>query len=243
MKTLIEQFNYYYENYIGLSNGKNITIVSNNYRDIPINQNFYYPIIAGKINGKKIVSVSTGLYNDFNLFYEANKNQDIEETIKMFTEIKLPNCTLEYMSRYTKNEQSLVEISEVISDENELKSAFLNTSKKAVDAKYKEEQWNKIKSTSHYLRAIQKENKLASLGYISNIFFNAGNIVIQTIDDYRKCGYGKKIVEKISRDCLQDAILPIYWVNDKNIPSINLAESLGFRKMATELVVKYEDFS
>lgn len=91
-----------------------------------------------------------------------------------------------------------------------------------------------------YINGIIKDNKIVSLGFVSNIDCGGANIVIQTVEGYRNNGYGKKIVEKISRDLLRDGVLPIYWVNEKNTCSIKLAESIGFKTEAMEIVARYE---
>ena len=100
-----------------------------------------------------------------------------------------------------------------------------------------EKKWKKI-SDFKYIYGIVRDNKIASLGFVSNIDYNAGNIVIQTKDYYQNRGYGKKIVEKISRSLLKHNIMPIYWVNIENKASIKLAEDIGFKKQCTEIVVK-----
>lgn len=90
-----------------------------------------------------------------------------------------------------------------------------------------------------YINGIVRDDKIVSLGYVSNKNIYGANIVIQTLDDYRGKGYGKMIVEKISRDLLKDGIMPIYWVNENNPASLRLAESIGFKTMALEIVAKH----
>ena len=68
-----------------------------------------------------------------------------------------------------------------------------------------------------------------------------GNIVIQTKEKYKNNGYGKTIVERISRDMENDQIIPIYWVDVKNKASFELARSLLFEIMAEEIVVKVNE--
>ena len=63
------------------------------------------------------------------------------------------------------------------------------------------------------------------------------NIVIQTEEEYRNKGFATKIVEKISRKCLQKGIIPIYWVNKDNQSSKNVAKKEGFKLLSKEIVL------
>lgn len=84
---------------------------------------------------------------------------------------------------------------------------------------------------------ISKDEKIASLSYISDIYNRGANIVVNTNEKYRNLGYGKKVVAKTSNFVIENGLLPIYFVNVKNQASINLAKSLEFKNMATEIVV------
>ena len=63
------------------------------------------------------------------------------------------------------------------------------------------------------------------------------NIVIQTEEEYRNKGFATKIVEKISRKCLQKGIIPRYWVNKDNESSKNVAKKAGFKLLSKEIVL------
>lgn len=76
------------------------------------------------------------------------------------------------------------------------------------------------------------------MGYVSNIVDNLANIVIQTEEEYRNLGYATKVVEKISRECIQKGIIPTYWVETKNKISMNVAKNVGFRLISKEIVLK-----
>ncbi|NBI05588.1 GNAT family N-acetyltransferase [Senegalia massiliensis] len=62
-------------------------------------------------------------------------------------------------------------------------------------------------------------------------------MAVFTYPKYRNQGYGKQVVKGYINWCLDKDILPIYLVDIENIPSIKLAESLGFEIKSTEVIV------
>lgn len=75
------------------------------------------------------------------------------------------------------------------------------------------------------------------MGYISNVINDLANIVIQTELEYRNQGLATKVVEKISRECINHGLIPIYWVNVKNKSSKKVAENLNFKVIGKEIVL------
>lgn len=86
---------------------------------------------------------------------------------------------------------------------------------------------------------ILDKNKIVSYCKISNIDFQGGNIVVYTNKQYRNRGYGKLVTTGILNWCIENNVLPIYLVDEKNTYSIKLAESLGFKIKSKEIVVSY----
>lgn len=208
-----------------------------------INNKFHYPIIISFIDNRVIYSVEKNYYESFikdiNINSMINK-EEIKNYIKIFLQNKIQHFRIKEMYRMYKNEsKNDIDISKVISINNQQKKEYFNSFKIIRDDVYKEKKWKEI-SKNNFLKGIIKDNKIVSMGYISNINYGMGNIVIQTIEEYQNRGYGKMVVEKISQEALKNSILPIYWVENKNIASIKLAESLGFKKVVDEIVVSRE---
>ena len=208
-----------------------------------INNKFHYPIIISFMNNRIFYSVEKNYYKNFvkdiNINIMINK-KEIKNYIKILLQNKMQNFRIKEMYRMYKNEsKNDIDISRVISINNEQKKEYFNSFKIIRDDVYKEKKWKEI-SKNNFLNGIIKDNKIVSMGYISNINYGMGNIVIQTIEEYQNRGYGKMVVEKISQEALKNSILPIYWVENKNIASIKLAESLGFKKVVDEIVVSRE---
>lgn len=208
-----------------------------------INNKFHYPIIISFIDNRVIYSVEKNYYEkflkDININSMINK-EEIKNYIKILLQNQMQHFRIKEMYRMYKNEgKNDIDISRVISINNGQKKEYFNSFKIRRDDVYKEKKWKEI-SKNNFLKGIIKDNKIVSMGYISNINYGMGNIVIQTIEDYQNRGYGKMVVEKISQEALKNSILPIYWVENKNIASIKLAESLGFKKVVDEIVVYKE---
>lgn len=208
-----------------------------------INNKFHYPIIISFIDKRVIYSVEKNYYESFikdiNINSMINK-EEIKNYIKIFLQNKIQHFRIKEMYRMYKNEsKNDIDISKVISINNQQKKEYFNSFKIIRDDVYKEKKWKEI-SKNNFLNGIIKDNKIVSMGYISNINYGMGNIVIQTIEEYQNRGYGKMVVEKISQEAFKNSILPIYWVENKNIASIKLAESLGFKKVVDEIVVSRE---
>ena len=66
------------------------------------------------------------------------------------------------------------------------------------------------------------------------------NIVIQTENEYQNKNLATKVVQKISEECLNRGLIPTYWVNKNNIPSIMVAEKAGFKLLSKEIVLSIE---
>lgn len=105
--------------------------------------------------------------------------------------------------------------------------------------KYKEKQWmNRLELISEKRYFVIVENdEIAAYSFLSDIDFGGANIVVVTLPRYRKKGYGKTLVSKAIEWCNRNDLLPIYFVDQQNVASINLAMSLGFETMSNEIIV------
>ena len=83
----------------------------------------------------------------------------------------------------------------------------------------------------------------ARAGYaeVSDLHVGGGNIAVAIRPSQRRRGHGRAAVAWAARWCLERDVVPVYWVQADNTPSIALAESLGFRRQTEEVTVKYRD--
>lgn len=225
-------FKEYYYNFLEFKGHKNIICSDNREKGI---NNFYYPIIIANYNDKIIYSINPNYYEELKKIIIGEK--DMKEKIFAFFKQRKIDIVVQDMYRMYKKNNANIDISIVKKLGEANKEQFFNSFEYSNDNIYKQKKWEIIKKCK-YINGIIKDNKFVSVGFVSNINENGANIVIQTKEEYRNKGYGKLIVEKISRDLLKDSIIPIYWVNKNNIPSIKLAESLEFEKGAEEIVIR-----
>lgn len=216
-------------------------------REVPLNKEFFYPLIYTKYNGEIYISVLNQYYNlvlnnikdiDFTkldnkhiiaffkkIFSDVLENFEVKEMYRMYRETKL---------NITGNDAVLLNESN--------KKYFMNTGKKSNDVSFKEKKWNELKNIidTGMIYIIKTENKITSMAYVSDIFAEGANIVVSTDEKNRKKGYGKKVVARLTNSIIERKLLPIYFVNVNNKPSINLAKSLGYINIADEIVVCFK---
>lgn len=234
---------YYYNNFLGLNN-INEKIVSCQNRDYILNNEFIYPLIFSKYNENKYFSISPKFYEKFIKFtnnknvYDLKEEELIEIIEKFFIENYEKNFEIKKMYRMYNNSIKYNNSISLKLDIN-TKEYFMNTGKKAVDREYKEKKWLEFINGSYneYSYFVPYNDKIASLAFVSNIYFNGANIVVSTDQQYRNKGYGKAVVASLCNSLTENEILPIYWVNIDNIPSIRLAKNLNFHTFAEEIVV------
>jgi RimJ/RimL family protein N-acetyltransferase len=85
---------------------------------------------------------------------------------------------------------------------------------------------------------IVEDGKLAAVAFVSDIDWGGGNIGVGTQEEYRQKGYGAAVTAAAARWCLENDILPIYWVMTSNEASVRLATSLGFTHQFDELAIR-----
>lgn len=186
MVKLMESGNFkeYYYKYLGYNEDQNIVCSKN--RDKIINI-YKYPIIVALYEEKKIYSVSQKYFSDL----EANlhKKQLINETeitsfLKDFFADKDVKISIQEMIRMTKVCKEDIDNSNVKNIDETYREEFYNSFDRCNDLKYKELKWSKI-SKFQYLNGVIEDNKIVSMGYVSNIDYNYANIVIETKKEYR----------------------------------------------------------
>ena len=216
-------------------------------REVPLNKEFFYPLIYTKYNGEIYISVSNQYYN-----FVLNNIKDIDFTKldnkhiiaffkKIFSDV-LENFEVKEMYRmYRETKLNITGNDAVLLNESN-KKYFINTGKKSNDVSFKEKKWKELKNIidTEMIYIIKTENKITSMAYVSDIFAEGANIVVSTDEKNRRKGHGKKVVARLTNSIIERKLLPIYFVNINNKPSINLAKSLGYINIADEIVVCFK---
>lgn len=89
--------------------------------------------------------------------------------------------------------------------------------------------------------AFEEEGRIISQGMLENKgedFIVIGSIYTKA--DYRKQGYGKKIVQLLINEVISRGKKPLLLVKKENFPAINLYENLGFQKKADFEILELE---
>lgn len=66
-------------------------------------------------------------------------------------------------------------------------------------------------------------------------------IGVDTLPEYRGCGYGKAVVSNATQRSLELGRVPIYRCSAHNEPSVYLAKAIGYRKHADKIGYKIEE--
>ncbi|CQR74358.1 hypothetical protein SOV_24820 [Sporomusa ovata DSM 2662] len=237
----------YYDKYLGISmSNKHPKIYPCKQRNKLLARNYFQHLIITNREGL-IYSIEPLFYSQFKMYIDIEKYSEINESlillINNFFNKRFGNYKIRKMLRLTtandlKFLQSTCARKLTIGD----KDIFLNSGNKSNTKPYKERKWDAIKAMIREERAFVyvHQNQILSLAIVSNIDFNGGNIVVNTVPEYRNFGYGKLVVSKAAKWCLENDVLPIYWVDSLNVNSLKLALSIGFQIMAEELVVSTE---
>lgn len=180
----IKTFKEYYYKYLGYNGNQNIVYSEN--RDKVINI-YKYPIIVALYKGKKIYSVSQKYFN--NLEADLDKKQPINKAeiisyLNEFFKEKNLKVSIQEMIRMAKVCKEDVDISNVKNINETHIEEFYNSFDTCNDLKYKKLKWNMI-SKFQYLNGVIEDNKIVSMGYVSNIDYNHANIIIETKKEYR----------------------------------------------------------
>lgn len=236
-------FNAYYLKYLGISiedlnNGKSIFKCSK--REKPINNWYFQPLIITNIKGTNVFTITPSMYADFCHYiipFKNMNNMGLSKVLKEFFDSKLEKYTIRKMYRMTLDVTP--KISNIPNNVMMLTKEILMNSVKAISEEEKEKLWlrksDEVNQGRQYV--ILDDKKIASYCKVSNIDYNGGNLTVYTNEKYRNKGYGKLVSIGAIKWCIENGVVPIYWVDEKNEASIALAKSLGFKVMSEEIVV------
>lgn len=233
----------YYLKYLGVNqselNGGQV-IKACSQRERPINNWHFQHLILTNINDTYIYSISPKLYRNFKeymLSYTVETTDDINVVLDEFFSMKLTDYSIKKMYRLTFDKEKRKEIT--CKKAIRLTKNILMDNIKDKSKKEKDEIWIRKKEEVEQGRqfTILDKGKITCWCKVSDIDCGGGNLAVWTAPEYRKKGYGKDIVGQAIKWCLDNDIIPIYWVDSLNTPSINLAKSLGFKVKCQEIVV------
>ena len=208
-------------------------------REKAINNWYFQPMIATTKCNNIIISIAPSIYEEFKKYIKDKTLtiDNLKDSITpFFTEkFKAPKIRDMYRMTLTSDISKVQSSTQVV----KLTKPILMSCLSYASEEKKLEIWNRKKyeilDGREYV--ILDNNKIISFCKVSNIDFNGGNLTVFTDEKYRNNGYGKLVTTETTKWCIENNILPIYFVDKNNLPSVALAKSLGFNIMSKEIVV------
>ena len=207
-------FNDYYEKYLSIDNGiivNDCIVCKSENRDIPLNKRYIYRIIISDYNGERIASISSTISEDeINSICIDIKDKYIDEILESQQLCKI-GLRLSKMYRMMLDNEKISNNS----INSNLKYEYINDYKKYI---------------------IRDNDNIVSYCKVSDVDYECGNIVVWTDENYRRKGFARELLLMTISKCKAEGIEPVYLVNSQNIASIELAKSVGFEIIQTEIV-------
>lgn len=243
------KFNEHYLKFLNIDlTNENIQIAQSSLRNKPIAYDFKHFLIASNYKDKMLFSIVPEFHSAFtkyvsNTVKNCSLNTELMKKIDNFFFNKISGTyVVRNMIRlsldslnYSDTNSSQITTLSIQNREQYLN--FINT--RVRGEKYLNKQWSRRRSfiKAGRLFAIIEDNQIVSCSELSNVNFNGANIVVQTHPKYRRKGYARQLVIACTKWCLNKNIVPVYWVDEKNTPSLELAKGLGFKICSNEIVV------
>jgi GNAT superfamily N-acetyltransferase len=230
----MSRFEVYYNRFLGVNENviTNHMVVESEYRDMPLNQKYFYPIIISKFDSYMVCSSSSQFISVCKSKFDGTI-ESISNIIE-FMNMNGNHYRIRKMRRYSiGNSSRTYDTKADIITENIIREFKFNGIEDK--EKYIREKQNILSEQRQFV--VLKDNSIASTAFISEIYSSGCNIVVYTLPDYRQEGYGKEVVKACINWCQENNLLPIYLVEEGNLSSIKLAESLELDLKSQEWII------
>lgn len=210
-------FETFYETYLGIPNGRmqdGVLMCRSIYREYPINKHYYYSAIGTIYKGREIISVAP----------DATEEEAIEK-VRKYMLLLSGNCKISGLSK---------------AEDDVCVMYRMMRSAKNYSEKMPEITADLIYFPEYKKYAAKVGEVIVGYCKISDIINGFGNIVVWVEEVYRRKELAKTLLELLLKKCEEEGIIPIYYVNAENEPSIRLATKAGFEVVQTEVVVREE---
>lgn len=212
-------FHDYYIKYLGIENGTLVNgcrVCRSENRDIPLNKRYIYRIIITDYNNERIVSLSKTISeNKINTLCADMKERTLDD-IPESPQLCWTGLRLDKMYRMVLHREITFPGGWVIPS----KSEYIASAKKYV---------------------IRDNGNIVSYCKISNIDYKYGNIVVWTEESFRRRGFARELLLLTIHKCKSEGIEPVYLVKSQNLASLELARSVGFEIVQTEIIACEEN--
>jgi RimJ/RimL family protein N-acetyltransferase len=250
---MTKNFATYYRGFLDIPSGTDLgneNIFCSEQRACPFASDFkHYLVATSYFNDSIVFSVAPEFYQDFKNYIPESLplelNRPLIDLIDNFFEAKIPSFySLRTMCRFSfLNNTPLPQLANQVrplSSSHQDQEAYLHfISPRPRGSKFLDRLWAKkipIVEEGRLFVCFQ-DGQILSYAEISDIDYQGANVVVETKSNYRNQGLGKAVVSRAIEWCRNNALIPIYWVEERNAASISLAISLGFKLESTEIVV------
>ncbi len=230
-----------YIDFIGLKGNKSHVVVSD-YRDKLLNKKYLYPVIFTRLEGVSICSTSKNYFKVCHQLFDGSSDSvhQLMENLNNTDE----SFSIRTMRRYIGVSDYNIE-PDIESDIDALgvKTCVLTKALSETISfdinvpmvKYIENKLDIINDERQFVSI--KNNEVASTAFISDIYGSLANIVVYTVPKYRNKGHGAAVVKACIKWCTEHNCEPVYFVEEANERSIQLAQKVGFKRFYEEQVV------
>jgi RimJ/RimL family protein N-acetyltransferase len=235
----------YYKSFLGIGDNDSGGIISCERRSGSFSMAYTQMLIMTKLDGNYYYSIAPEYYKQFSDTYIPPANDaPFDEFLRA-----IDDTFCELKDQYRVNKMLRHILPDLYLNVSELADRVETLGHKTKNAyfrlmglrgmKYKEKRWEDRKDMIEQGRyfVFLENNDIASYAFLTDLDYGAANIVVVTLPQYRKKGYGKAVVTRAVQWCIDNDILPIYLVDHTNTASIRLATSLGFTKVSEEVIV------
>jgi RimJ/RimL family protein N-acetyltransferase len=249
VRFVIPAFLRHYRRFTGIDEGlfaSGERIFACEQRNLPLCVHTRTPILATRHRDRVIFSIAPEYEADLRSWLKDRPFPDLSDDllgeIDDFFLPRLPLHSVWRMLRLTTTRENLVvpdgvERAEVLTEAH--REAFFRRMKgrgKLVRQTYWRRALPSIEEGRRF--AVIEDGKMVADGHVSDIDWGGGNIAVGTDPEWQRKGYASAVVCRATEWCLDHDIVPVYWVDVRNEPSVKLAEKLGFTVQAEELVVR-----
>ncbi|MCD4706579.1 MAG: GNAT family N-acetyltransferase [Candidatus Sabulitectum sp.] len=239
-------FRSYYTGFLGVENADQIIFPCKR-RAEPFSLFFVQHLIATFLDSGPVISVNPELLSIFTLPDSAYQRESVDTDFLEMIDDKIIDSlnprfyNIRMMSRMTVARSNFDE------SKSDVDIRVLNEKDKAQFCKlisgrgqrFCDDIWEArlhAVQEGRYFAAFQN-GEIVSTSFISDIDSGGANLVVSTVPEYRKRGFGKAVVSCAVKWCFSNGYLPIYLVDIRNTPSVELAESIGYREASREVIV------
>ena len=213
MQSKTDKFLDYYSRYLSIDEGREIYgchVCQSPNRDNILNRRFIYKVIITDFCGERIISISPSMKEDvINNICLSLKDIAFADILYM-QQLQDTGYRISMMHRMVLNG-----------------SVSYSCYELGVKPEY-------LREYMKYL--IRDKGDIISYCKISDLLYGFGNIVVWTDEKFRRRGYARELLLRIIEVCKIEGIEPIYMVDCNNAASIELAHSVGFEIVQTEIV-------